>query len=256
MTDTLVIQSHRQPLPLPWILPCLDSVRNWAKFNHFDYRFTGDELFNPVPVELLEKTDQQMVIATDLARLYALQKGLQQGYKTVVWCDADFLIFNPEQFVLPETNYALGREVWIQGRSDRRLKAYKKVHNAFLMFRNGNSFLDFYTDTAERLLRLNSGPMPPQFIGPKLLTALHNIVMCPVIESAGMLSPLVIKDLLKGGGKAHDLFMQKSTDEIYAVNLCGSLVEQERISESDMFELIDLLKINGINISSLTSNQL
>jgi hypothetical protein len=50
---------------------------------------------------------------------------------------------------------------------------YVKVHNAFMMFRQGNHFPDFYTDAAERLLDLNQGAMPAQFIGPKLLTALH-----------------------------------------------------------------------------------
>ena len=108
-----------------------------------------------------------MVIATDLARLYLLQNALQRGYQTVIWCDADFLIFNPGQFELPETAYALGREVWIQLNAKNKLKAYRKVHNAFLMFRQGNTFLDFYTDTAKRLLRQTSGQMPSQFIGPK-----------------------------------------------------------------------------------------
>jgi hypothetical protein len=188
------------------------------------------------------------VVATDLARLYELQNGLQQGYQTVVWCDADFLIFDPEQFTMPETDFALGREVWVQQDAGKRLRAYRKVHNAFLMFRRGNGFLDFYTDSAERLLRLNSGPMPPQFIGPKLLTALHNITVCPVLESAGMLSPLVIKDLLKGGGKALDFFRQKSTEPIYAANLSASLVEREMIDDASMQRLIEMLGKKEINL--------
>jgi hypothetical protein len=255
MSDTLVIQSHRQPLPLLWIRPCLDSVQNWAELNHFDYRFIGDDLFDSVPDELLHKTAQQRVVATDLGRLHALQNGLQQDYQTIIWCDADFLIFDPEQFILPESKFALGREVWIQQNSGKRLRAYRKVHNAFLLFRQGNSFLDFYADTAERLLRLNAGSMPPQFIGPKLLTALHNIAICPVLETAGMLSPLVIKDLLSGGGSALDLFRQKSTGPIYAANLSGSLVEREMIDDTDMFKLIEILGINGIDKSSSRSNQ-
>jgi hypothetical protein len=246
MSDTLVLQSHRQPLPLTWLQPCLDSVRNWSEINHFDYRFIGDDLFDFIPDDLLEKTARQCVIATDLARLYALQNEILGGYETVVWCDADFLIFNPEKFILPETNFALGREVWIQHDSDNRLRAYRKVHNAFMMFRQGNSFLEFYADTAERLLRLNTGPMPPQFIGPKLLTALHNIVICPVLESAGMLSPLVIKDLLKGGGPALDLFRQKSAEQIFAANLSGSLVEREKIDDVDMLRLIKTLCESGM----------
>lgn len=216
---------------MSWLQPCLDSLLYWAELNHFDYQFIGDELFYSMPSELLEKTYHQRVVATDLARLYALQNGLRQGYQTVIWCDADILIFNPELYVLPKNDFALDREVWVQQDSVNRLKTYSKVHNAFMMFRQGNSFLDFYADAAERLLRLNAGPMPPQFIRPKLLTALHNTVICPVLESAGMLSPLEIKDLLSGGGTALDLFRQKSTQAIYAANLSASLVERESIDD-------------------------
>lgn len=107
MPDTLVLQSHRQPLPLPWIQPCLDSVCDWAESNHYDYQFIGDELFNSVPAKLLEKTDRQRVVATDLARLYGLQNGLNRGYQTVIWCDADFLVFNPEKYLVLLSNPAL-----------------------------------------------------------------------------------------------------------------------------------------------------
>ena len=81
-----------------------------------------------------------------------------------------------------------------------------KVHNAFMIFRQGNHFPDFYTDTAKRLLDLKQGTMPAQFIGPKLLTSLHNIALFPVMETAGMLSPAVILDLLAGEDQALDLF--------------------------------------------------
>jgi hypothetical protein len=243
--STLVLQSHRNPLPYPWLEACLNSVRYWSKSNDFDYRFIGDGLFDSVAPELIEKTASQRVIATDLARLHVLQEGLQQGYTRVVWCDADFLIFNPAEFVLPEVSYALGREVWVQAGSNRRLKVYRKVHNAFLMFQRGNNFLDFYAEAATRLLSLNSGVMPPQFIGPKLLTALHNIVSCPVMESAGMLSPLVISDLVRGGGEALDLFRHESPVPLNAANLSASLVEQTVINEQDMERLIQGLIQDG-----------
>ena len=244
MLHTLVLQSHRQPLPYPWLESCLDSVFRWAENNNFDYRFIGDELFESVPAPLLEKTAQQKVIATDLARLHASQDGLRQGYATVIWCDADFLIFNPVEFVLPDSSYALGREIWVQNDTNNRLRVYRKVHNAFLMFRAGNNFLDFYTETAGRLLDLNSGTMPPQFIGPKLLTALHNIAICPVMETAGMLSPLVIRDLIKGQGAALDLFRRESPVPICAANLSSSLVEKEGIGDADMERLIEILMEN------------
>ena len=247
MKSTLIIQSHRNPLPFEWLQACLDSVRQWADKNQFDYRFLDDtELFATVATELLEKTREQKVIATDLGRLRLLQQGFAEGYQTVVWCDADFLIFNAENFILPETDYALGREVWVQQNDRGKLKAYRKVHNAFLMFRQGNSFLDFYADTAQRLLELNQGSMPPQFIGPKLLTALHNIAVCPVMENAGMLSPLVMRDLMNGQGRALDLFRTKSPMPIDGANLSGSLTEVERFSEGDMMRLIEGLLAGGL----------
>ena len=210
MSKTLIIQSHRHPLPQDWLPACLASVADWAQANRYHYRFIGDEIFTTLDQELLDKTRSQTVIASDLARLFSLQRGLAEGYDCVVWCDADFLIFNPESFVLPDTEYALGREVWVQYDAKQRLRSFVKVHNALLMFRRGNTFLDFYRATAERLLRLNQGRMPPQFIGPKWLTALHNIALCPVMESAAMLSPLVMRDCLAGQGEALRLFRKKS----------------------------------------------
>jgi len=246
MSATLVIQSHRVPLPCAWLQPCLDVVANWAQVKGYDYRFVDDQIFDLLEPGLIEKTGTQRVIASDLARLKSLQQGLAEGYACVVWCDADFLIFNADEFVLPEDDFALGREVWVQPGEAGKFKSYVKVHNAFLMFRQGNHFLDFYTDTAARLLRLNQGRMSPQFIGPKLLTALHNIAACPVMETAGMLSPAVMRDLLAGAGKALELFHRKSPAALAGANLSSSLTEREGFSDAHMNSLIQLLLSRGL----------
>ena len=245
MSATLVIQSHRQPLPFAWIQRCLDSVAGWADVNGYDYRFVDDELFDPLPAEILEKTANQPVIASDLARLYWLKHGLGEGFETVVWCDADFLVFEPSGFSLPDESYALGREVWIQRDPDGRLRDYVKVHNAFLMFRRGNHFLDFYLDSARRLLQASQGGMSPQFIGPKLLTAMHNVVQCPVLETAAMLSPPVIFDLLNGGGRALERLRLKSRLPPAAANLSASLAGREQLTEHRMQRLIACLLQDG-----------
>ena len=244
MSDTLVIQSHRAPLPWPWIAPCLDSVRDWCAMNAYQYRFMGDELFDRIPVALLKKTQHQCVIATDLARLLILQDALKNGYETVIWMDADFLVFNPSALSIPDEPCAVGREVWVQQDKQGKLKSYKKVHNAFLMFRKGNSFLDFYADTAQRLLTQIQGPMPPQFIGPKLLTALHNVANLPVLETAGMLSPMVIKDILAAEGAALDMFIKHSVQPVAAANLCGSSCEQDEVTGEEMACLIETLLVD------------
>ena len=244
-TNTLIIQSHRTPLPYPWIERCLASVQAWCAINKYDYRFLGDELFNGLDAALLEKTKHQRVVATDLARLLVLKDALDSGVETVVWLDADFMIFNPSAFVLPDdlpdAAYAVGREVWVQPDNAGKLKVYKKVHNAFLLFREGNSFLDFYIETAQRLLRSNEGTMPPQFIGPKLLTALRNIAMLPVMETAGMLSPSVIKDMIRGEGPALELFNAHSPQPIAGANLCSSSCDSQEVADTEMVQLIDTL---------------
>lgn len=241
MQATLIIQSHRAPLPWPWIERCLESVRAWCAQNQYDYRFLGDELFDAVPGSLLEKTRGQTVVATDLARLLVLQEALHGEYANVIWLDADFLIFDAAAFQLPDGPLAVGREVWVQHDRDGRLKVYTKVHNAFLLFRRGNSFLDFYADTAQRLLSLNQGTMPAQYIGPKLLTALHNIACLPVLETAGMLSPLVCKDIIRGSGAALELFVRHSPQPVAAANLCGSSCEQNEVTDDEMERLVDTL---------------
>lgn len=249
MPQTLVLQSHRYPLPHAWLNGCIESVKHWCALNGFHHKFIGDELLDLVAPSLVAKTHNQRVITTDLARLKALQNTLSQGVETAIWCDADLLIFDPDGFTLPDDNYAVGREVWIQADRDkpRKLIAHVKVHNAFLMFRAGNSFLDFYTETAERLLIDNSGPMPPQFIGPKLLTALHNVIRCPVAEAAGMFSPLVSADIAVGGGPALELFKRRSAHPVAAANLCASGYERGDISDATLRACIGRLLDDGIS---------
>ena len=245
MNNTLVIQSHRSPLPYLWLERCLDSVRKWCAINEYEYRFLGDVLFDFLPDVLLNKTHTQKVIATDLARLLILQDALNEGFETVIWLDADFLIFNASEFVIPDHPYSVGREVWVQKDKNGKLKVFKKVHNAFLMFCRGNSFLDFYADTAERLLSLNQGTMPPQFIGPKLLTALNNVAMLHAMEGAGMLSPMVIKDVLRFRGPALEKFIEHSPQPIAGANLCISSCDNNEVSDKEMEQLIDLLVDRG-----------
>lgn len=222
--DTLIIQSHRDPVPGDWLRFCMDSVRSWASQAGWDYRYLDDELFQPIPADLLDKCTARPVVASDLGRLYALRQGLTDGYSAVVWIDADVFVIESSALELPSDPYSLGREVWVEKDESGNLRTRVKVHNAGMVFRAGNSFLEFYLDTAERLLRRNTGSIAPQFLGPKLLTALHNVIGCPVWEQMAMLPPLVAADVLNGGGAALDLFNSKSMTPPAALNLCASLM--------------------------------
>ena len=173
----------------------------------------------------------------------------------MLWLDSDFLIFKPEQFELPRKQagalgYALGREVWVQEKAGGGLKAYKKVHNAALYFRKSNAFADFYIAHAMQLLSALTGNVPAQFIGPKLMTALHNVVGCPVMERAAMFSPLVVEDVVRGQGAALALMRQKSACAPSGANLCSSMVASGQLNHSTMQAAVECLSGEGLDFSS------
>ena len=245
---TLVVQSHTTPIPAPWYERCVDSVRSWASSRGFEYRWVGDELFDRLPRKLRNKVAGQPVVASDLARLILLQEVLAEGYARAVWVDADVLVLHPERLVLPTADALFGREVWIQESAPGKLKTYRKIHNAILAFVADEPVLPFYRLSAERILDrydASSGPMVPQLIGPKLITLLHNAIGLDVLESVGMLSPMVAEDVLAGGGPALERFLQESAEPPAALNLCGSSVRDRALSDADMNLLVDRLQAAG-----------
>jgi hypothetical protein len=112
----------------------------------------------------------------------------------------------------------------VQETAPNRYKAYVKVHNAWLHARRGSVDLPFYRETALRLLARNTAGVPAQFVGPKLLTALHNIAGFEVNERAGMLSPEVARAYLSSGQshRALDLFLSRHNQNPAALNLSAS----------------------------------
>jgi len=246
---TLVIQSHRAPLPAPWYERCTRSVRDWASEQAFDYRWMGDELFERLPTALAQKFADQRVVASDLARLIVLQEALAEGFERALWLDADVLVVDPAGFELATGAALFGREVWVQRSGPGgKLKTYRKIHNAFMAFSRAEPVLPFYRMSAERILSrydAAAGSMVAQLIGPKLITLLHNAIGFDVQEDAGVLSPSVALALLQGGGSALDRFRDSSPIVPRAFNLCGSSVRDGALSDADMDRLIDRLQSAG-----------
>ncbi len=238
--STLIVQSQRAPLPYRFLERCLASVREWTENAGFDYQFLGDELFQFLAPQVLDKTRGRVLIATDIARLQWLQHLLAQGYERVVWLDADVLIFAPDALQLPEQSFAVGRETWVQA-GPKGPVLHRKVHNAFLQAAAGDSALPFYLQSAQHLVLANTGGMPDQFVGPKLLTALHNVVQFPVCELVNMLPPSVALDRLGKGGPYLTRYHQAYTQAPAALNLCSSAVASGELSEAQMNRLVSLL---------------
>lgn len=240
-----VLQSHRTPLPHPWLVRCLESVADWATRHSFNYRFIGDELLDHLPDDLKCRINISSVIKSDLARLRAAQS-LLTLYDTVIWLDADVLVLAPDAWHVPMHHSSVGRENWVQADERGRLRNFRKVHNAAMVFHRGDSLLGFYADTAERLLRANQTAMPEQFIGPKLLTALHNAAQLSVWESAGMMSPWVGRDVLGvGDGNALNMLREAHAEPVAALNMCSSSCRRGELSDEQMSAIIDTLLLRG-----------
>ena len=129
-------------------------------------------------------------------------------------------------FVPGDADHAFGREAWVQARGEG-LHSYRRIHNAWLLFEVGNAVLPFYIDRATALLERVRMPVVPQFIGPKLLSALHNIVGFSIEERVGMLSPLAMRDVLRGGGPALEELQAGHALPPCGLNLCASYVGRE-----------------------------
>lgn len=218
MTSTIVLQSHRSDRLDGWMAHCVASVRDWAYRHGFGYRWLDDALLDFVPDGLRSRYAAQPVVLSDLARLLWAQQVLHEGADQVIWCDADLLIFRD---FAPRDHESFGRECWVQ-HSNGRLRNYRKIHNAWLQCRRDSVVLPFYIDRATALLARAEAPVVPQFIGPKLLTAWHNLVPFGVEERVGMLSPLVLAELLATPGPAVSALRAGHGDSLCALNLSAS----------------------------------
>jgi len=265
--STLVLQSHRLPLPHPWLGTCLDSVRDWAKSQGYDYRFVGDELFELLSLRERRVCRTQPVVASDLARLRLCQHALREGVDRVVWCDADSLVIAPENLILAAAGCAFGRELWLQqapvqnGQGSQqnkqktaRSRLYKKIHNAFMQFSSTDPVLDFYEYAATRMLArhaLTGGnkTMVAQLLGPKFLSLLHNVVEFQVLEHAQVVSPLLAEALLKPDARLLERYRGACHAPAAVVNLCASEVLRGNLSDELMQRLIDVLRKDGIAVS-------
>lgn len=226
------------PNPPEWIRRCLRSVQQWAQQHGHPHQYIEDQLFEFLPDELRSKClPRHRLIATDIARLRWCEQALTEGADAVLWLDADTLMLD-ENWQPPEADYAVGREIWVQPKGTG-WRSYKKVHNAALLFRRGNAFLPYYRHAAEQIVRAHQGRhMVPHLVGPKLLTALHNIAAHPVMEEAALLSPWTIQDWFAGTGPALETFLRDSVAAPALINLCQSSVANGELSDEQMLQAI------------------
>ena len=205
------------------------SARSFADARGWSYRFMDDAFFDFVPESVRTKLGDRLAMMSDLARLVWAKTVFKQEHDIdrIIWLDADVCVFAPQLLDISEkSNFAVGRQVWIQPDQGKGLKIFNQVHNALLAITRHSPVLEFLLDGIESMTDRMEQISSPQMFGPKLLTALHNIVGFDVIESVGMASPLVLQDLAQGNGRALDALTKNSKQHLAALNLCGSYWNQ------------------------------
>lgn len=228
---TLVLQSCSAAQRNTWIKDCLLSVERWAHSNRYTYRHIDDELFSVVPEWYMQKVGKKLPVAADYARLVFLQKALEEGYEQVIWLDADVLVFDQAMTLDFSGTCAFGHEVWVQQR-DGKLDARTNIHNAVCIFRRGCVILPFLIHTVMTMMKkVDPEHLAPQFVGPKLLNALHPLCDFALLPHVGALSPLAVADICNASTNALQLMLQKSRQAPLAVNLCGTLIKADEAAK-------------------------
>lgn len=230
METRAVIQSYRDTDVPDWVQTCMASVAHWAQQAGAEYLFQGDTLLELVPSWYRDKVMPRTPIVADLARLIWIDELLSSGrYDVVTWFDADTLMFdlsNPSLDLMGEADCIFGYEFWLQQDAKGRVRTHRNVHNGFSVFRRGAPALPFLIQVVSRLIdEVDVNFIAPQFVGPKLLTSLHNIVKFNVEPRVGAISPLLAGAVIARETKTLHRYCEVLPTALVGANLCASLSE-------------------------------
>lgn len=219
---TLVYQSFRTSNVPSWIAACMHSVRDWSRSRGYEYAFVGDELFACVPAWYRRKTEGQVHLLADLARLLLAREFLAKGYERTIWIDADVVVFSADEFRIPaEQEFAFCHEIYIDTNARKDIIAIRRVNNAVTVFTQNNRFLDFYLYACEEIVKRRRR-LRHFSVGTGFLTEINRQVGLPVITSVGLFSPIVMSAIHNGIDDIIALYMRCFANRICAANLCST----------------------------------
>ena len=248
MTDTLIVQSYRTHDVAPWLLTCMGSVRAWAAGQGHAYEFVDDALFDPLPDWYREKCGPHILPMTDLARLLLMHDRLAQGWRRVVWMDADMLVFDPERLRIDiRSDCAFCREIWVDRGPDGMPKASFLVNNSVTVMTAGSPMLPFMIHAALQIMcNTPAEKVDHIIVGTRFLTQLSQLMPIELLMQVGMVTPALGDELSRDGGdELARLFAAQSRQPIAAANLCASLSEREmagvRLGSDGMARVVERL---------------
>lgn len=225
--QVLVLQSDKPPPRAAWRQACLASVRSWAAAQGYEYRFLGDELFDPIPEDARRACRGVVLPMTDIGRLLWLRALLDDGWDRVIWLDADILIFDPALSIEAE---AVGREIWISKGLKDGFRAAESVNNCVLSMATGSPLLGRLLDATMAEAAMFDAPPHPRTLGPDLFRRLDAETPLPVASDIAMASPPMVAGLANGDPAALAAHHAVWRGPVRAANLCGSLIQDDDLA--------------------------
>jgi len=223
MSPITILQSAPADTPA-WIARCMTSVRQWADLHGYEYRVSGDELFDTISPDLRKKLAGRTPILADLARLDWITSVLLERGGLAVWIDADTVVLHAPWQIPIDAHTVFGEECWIQKDEDARWRAYLSPHNAFMGFSESSPVLPFLKYLSKSIIeRADPQFIAPQMIGPKLLKALHSLANFRLLPEAGALSPPLLAEWVGAHAAAMACYERADRPPLAMANLCSSL---------------------------------
>jgi hypothetical protein len=224
---TVVIQSYRTNGVEPWMLRCMQSVRDWTAFRGYDYEFVDDALFDFLPASIRNDPRAPLLPKTDLARLALLDDRLKHHYERAIWLDADVLIFDPAAFTMPEACGAMFcHEIWTSLSEEGQLIHRRGINNALMIFERSHPLLDFLRYACMELYRHDDPvSMSTLALGTSVLSKLGRVVPLRLHTQVACLSPLLLAAAYyRDQPEWLHAHAQQHGHRFCAANLCRSLV--------------------------------
>ncbi len=219
---TLVVQAYEAGATPGWIDRCMRSVREWAASRGYDYAFT-DRFFGLAPDWFRIRCGPQLGPLTDVARLVLMQSGFARGYRRVVWCDADLVVFDPDALALPDADGLTAiDEVSVGTGPDGSLMVSPRMVNGALLAatRDAEVFLRYFDEVLRVVREHPPGPVPRTVAGPMLLTRIARRLPVATLPNVGLFTPGILLELAQGGTVLPGAYMRHFGHAVAAANLC------------------------------------
>lgn len=254
-----VLQSFRTVDVPSWITCCMDSVRQWAMSQGWDYLVLDDRFLDLPPGWVRERCGSNLYAVTDVARLIWAQDVLSGDYQRVIWVDADVLVFDSgglARHVDAVHEHGFARELFLRVAGNRTDPQWG-LNNAVMVFdRHAPVLADYLQMCLARLEGCRDGEVPRTAMGPTLLQQLDAAGHLHRIEAVGLFTPAMLEPFAAGRDALMRKYLSHCPVPPAAANLCHFMRNATVASQRPAFDrmyaaAIERLMQDGLALDTL-----